>query len=347
MKKIIICSLAFCTAFLNLVNAQESDKNEKNRTIILEKNYYLSLTWNGLRKLGYMVEPVHPMFQSWSEKIFQAGKDIGFSPRTTGSPLIPFIYQIPGYFNPKDTNEFKEIMKGCKEMIKTGSIDYFLKKWPAQTAFWDQWYNPAELARIFGEIGDRKEACLQTLDIWTKFITVFWQQYEQNYEVKIKDYPFEENQAKIDSIEVIQGWNKILHSKYPYASLHVEICPENKTSAISLGPEKILFYRQNSYDDLVNTIVQETGVRYFFAQVAKDREIADIAKNDHEGLKKLIQAEVCFRKPAIYKPANDTYISGMKLETIIEWRKTQQFSGGPLSAFLKELYARAKKDGVI
>jgi hypothetical protein len=76
---------------------------------------------------------------------------------------------------------------------------------------------------------------------------------------------------------------------------------------------------------------------------------------DYDGVLRLVQTEVCYRTPRILPGlTKDNFVTGMRLEKLMAWRAGQEQAGGlpdaastgPTELFA-QLYARAKKDGVL
>lgn len=100
-----ILSLLFCSKHDN-----ESSSTQQNQlTVKLEKSYYTSLCWYGLQQLGFAGDPVNPEYEQWSDRLSDLVGDFRFRAPVAEVPLFQFVYQIPGYINPKDT--------GCITMV--------------------------------------------------------------------------------------------------------------------------------------------------------------------------------------------------------------------------------------
>ena len=70
-------------------------------------------------------------------------------------------------------------------------------------------------------------------------------------------------------------------------------------------------------------------------------------RNDYDNLLRIIETEVCFRKPEILKVDRDHFLYGMQLEEIFEFRKEKHQNDLDIFEFITQLYLEAKKDSII
>jgi hypothetical protein len=320
----------------------------KEYTIRTEANYYVSLSWWGLKKLGFVGDKPDPEFSVWKDKLAEAGEDVKFKAPVAGGPLFKFIFQIPGYINPASVEEYKQISEACVTFIQSGSINTFRDTWPEKTMYWDKWYNKVTIDIILNSIGDKRAETINTLNIWAEYIEQIWDPYKEVYNEKMKDYPFETINESYSSSDILKAWNKVMGVDYPYNEFVVCICPENNTLASSLGPEKIVFGAKYPEHILHHTIIHESGVRYFpFDEIADRKSGAEIMLKDYDNLLRIIETEVCFRKPQMIQLEKDVFLTGMQLEDILEFRKEKEQGQTDLFDFIIQLYSEGIKVSVI
>jgi len=345
MKKFL-----YLIAVLTIISCNNPDKTSivQEYEIIIEPNYYVSLNWWGLKQLGFLGNDANPEYLNWTNKLSEAGEDIQFKAPVAGGPLFIFIFQIPGYIGPENVDDFEKIIEGCIRFIQTGSIEKLKADWPKETKYLEKWYNPVYIDVILSEIGANKEDVIKTLEIWKDYIKVIWDQYLPIYNNKIEEYPFDSINALYKTSTILHQWDSVMGIQYPYEKFIVCICPENNTLASSLGPEKIVFGARYSKDYLEHSIVHESGVRYFpFDEFASRDESAKIMKTDYENLLRIIETEVCFRKPEILKIDKDVFLYGMHLEEILKFRQQKSQNNQDIFDFITQLYLEAKKDSII
>lgn len=327
----------------------ENKKSNKKHEIIIESNYYASLSWWGLKQLGF-VGDISPKskYLLWRNKLSKAGEDIKFKAPVAGGPLFTFIYQLPGYIGPENKEDFQKIMKGCIYFVKSGSIEKLQKDWPEQTQYLEKWYNSVYIDIVFKDIGKNKKDVIETLEIWSEYIVSIWDQYKPIYNSKMKDYPFDTINAHYRASLILHQWDSIMGFEYPFDKFIVCICPESRTTASSLGPEKIVFSSKYSKKILEHSIVHECGVRYFpFDEFAKRGKSAEIMRADYDNFLRIIETEVCFRKTKILKIKRDYFLTGMQLENILEFRSNKYQKELDIFEFITQLYIEAKKDSII
>lgn len=346
----MIRKLKYLLIALAIVSCSYSAKAKtvQDYEIKIESNYYASLSWWGLKQLGFLGDDLNPEYLSWRTKLSEAGEDIKFKAPVAGGPLFTFIYQLPGYIEPENTDDFQRTMEGCIDFVKTGSIEKLKADWPEETKYLEKWYNPVYIDIVFEGIGENRIDVIETLEIWKDYIVSIWDQYQPIYNKKMKDYPYDTINAHYETSTILQQWDTVMGFKYPFDKFIVCICPESRTTASSLGPEKIVFSSSYSKNILEHSIVHECGVRYFpFDQFASREKSAEIMRTDYDNFLRIIETEVCFRKPEILKFEKDYFLHGMQLENILEFRKEKQQNELDIYAFITQLYIQAKKDSII
>jgi len=346
----MIKKFIYLIILLNIISCNIADKSslDKEYEILIESNYYVSLSWWGLEQLGFLGNDPNPEYLSWSNKLSEVGKDIRFKAPVAGGPLFNFIFQIPGYVGPENADDFEKIIEGCIEFIQTGSIAKLKADWAEETKYIEKWYNPIYIDLIFNEIGENKQDVIKTLEIWKDYIKLIWDQYLPIYKNNIEGFPFDSINAHYKNSTILLQWDSVMGIQYPYEKFIVCICPENNTLASSLGPEKIVFGAIHYKDYLQHSIVHESGVRYFpFDEFALREKSAKIMKTDYENLLRIIETEVCFRKPDILKIDKDVFLHGMQLEEILEFRKQKSQNNQNIFDFMTQLYLEAKQDSII
>lgn len=315
--------------------------------IRLQKSYYVSLCWYGLKQLGFVQGTTSPGYEDWAKKLSNLGGTFGFHVPMASGPLFSFVYQIPGYLNPKDPSEMRDIMQAGKESLRTDSKD-FLNKWPEKTRHWNKWYHSVAREEVRRNFAGQENAACKTLDVWTEYMEFLWPQYSEIYIENLKEYPFEEYEKRCNRLDAFESWRKEFTLEYPYTDFYLVICPENRTVASSLGPEKIVFGAMHSWDTMRHSVVHEIGGRFLGLHLLAENPVTStIMRKDLLGLLKLLETEVCYRKPRVLPNLKeDGFIKGMNLQALVELRANQKIDRN-LVEFFAVLYDKAKQEGLL
>ncbi|MFW5927864.1 MAG: hypothetical protein ACOCSL_01580 [Thermoplasmatota archaeon] len=316
--------------------------------IDLKRLFYPSLCYHGLKKLGFTGENPEKEYLEKSKKLSDMGDDFSFSAPVAGDPLFTFVYQIPSYLEPENTEEYLEIMEKVKKMIFKKNVEDFKKDWPGKTKYWDEWYTDCLKNYIFQDIGGKEEKVNNIIDEFTEYLVDIWDGYLRIYENKFQNYPFDELQANIDNLEVEKIWDDEFGWNYPYDRFDLIVCPETKSTASSLGPEKVVFSTDYHWEIMKNSVIHEIGVRYFdLSELCKDDRTHEYMYDDYVGMLRLIETEVCYRKKKIMPNLRkDSFVKGMRLEKLVEWRGKREF-GDDMIETMSEFYGDAKDNDLI
>ena len=224
----------------------------------------------------------------------------------------------------------------------------FKSKWPLQTKFWDEWYTPGWMKYLFNALDNKEDTALETVEYFFNLLYELWSDYKITYDRKIIGYDFFGLQERCQQIEVFKKWQDELGVSYSYEDFILNICPESATSASSLGPEQIVFGDKHPWSLMKNTLIHEVGVRFMgLGRLSKDPLTSKLMLNDYFGMIMLIETEVCYRKPNLMPELKkDSFIKGMRLEQLIEWRADQK-DYGSLTKLFSNNYKLAKKAGLI
>ncbi len=317
-------------------------------SVRLEKNYYASLCYYSLKQLGLVDGNTSQKLKKESKKLSQLGEEFSFCAPAAGGPIFTLVYQIPGYLNPTSITELKEIHCALKTFIKEKSLEEFYSKWPLQTKFWDEWYTPGWMKYLFNALDNKEDTALETVEYFFNLLYELWSDYKFTYDGKITGYDFFSLQEKCQQVEVFKKWQDELRVSYPYEDFSLNICPESATYASSLGPEQIVFGAKHTWTMMKNSLIHEVGVRFMdLGRLSKDPLTSDLMLNDYFGMIMLIETEVCYRKPNLMPELKkDSFIKGMGLEQLIEWRANQK-DYKSLPELFSNNYKLAKKAGLI
>ncbi len=322
----------------------------------ITKNYYVSLCWYGFGQLGFGGKKFNPDYAEFAKRLDALVGDLGFRTPAVKAPFFQLVFQIPGYFDPKSPEELDDLFAAMRRFIRSGSLDEFRQKWPAQARALEDWFPGSAKGYFQKTLGGREDVVDQALDTWARYMRVLWPKYRPEYEARLRDYPFEAYESECNRLGVFGAWQREFGVEYPYADLVLVVCPENPTMATSIGPDKVVFGAMHSLEDMKNSVVHETGTRYPSLSLLFQHPATSAAMSaDYEIMLKLVQAEVCYRTPRILPGlAKDSFVTGMRLEKLMAWRQRQELSGGLKDAaasgpadLLAQLYARAKRDGVL
>lgn len=316
--------------------------------IRLQKSYYVSLCWYGLRLLGFAGEDADPAYAAWARRLSRLGDAFGFHAPLAGGPLFAFVYQIPGYLDPRDPPELLEVMELGKSFLRTGDVQPLLDRWPGRTHYWDRWYHAIEREDILHTFAGQADAACHAIDGWVEYMQALWPDYRELYLRATEAYPFAEYEQRCRDLEAFRKWQAELGLAYPFSDFVLVICPESPTQASSLGPEKVVFGAQHPWQQMQNAVVHEIGVRYLAPHLFAEHPAASaVLRADQLGLLRLLETEVCYRKPRLL-PAlqEDAFIDGMGLQALVEWRARQKVKGDLVMA-IAGLYAKARKEGLL
>ena len=316
--------------------------------INLRRSFYPSLCYHGLKKLGFTGENPEKEYLEKSKKLSDMGDDFSFSAPVAGGPLFTFVYQIPSYLEPENTEEYQDMMGQVKEMIDNKNIDGFRQDWSSRTKYWDKWYTECLMNYVFQEIGGKEKKVKKIIDEFTEFLVEIWDDYKRIYENRFQNYPFEELQANVDKLDVENIWNDDFGWNYPYDRFDLIVCPETKSTASSLGPEKVVFSADYPWEIMKNSVIHEIGVRYFeLSELCKDDRTHEYMYDDYVGMLRLIETEICYRKKKIMPNLRkDSFVKGMKLESLVEWRGKREFKDDMIET-MSEFYKDAKDNDLI
>jgi len=139
-----------------------------------------------------------------------------------------------------------------------------------------------------------------------------------------------------------------LNIDYPYDKFEIIICPESKSTASSLGPEKIVLGSIHNQEQLNNSYIHEIGVRTIGLHRLENNSLTKaFFSNDYIGMLKLIETEIAYRKKKLLPSLkDDIFIKSMNLEELVNWRNDQKSSSDVINDFSK-FYTNAKENNLI
>ena len=348
LTAVLVLAGVVLTFLLNPSNISQSSLQGNTATIQLKRSYYVSLCWYGLRQIGFTGEGANPEYEVWTQQLTDVGSTFGFKAPVAEGPLFQFLYQIPGYLDPKDPSELRDIFEVSKRFLKTGSLSEFQTMWPNKTRHWEKWFHGVATESMRKSFADDMDVASQALDIWADYMEYLWPQYRQMYSEKLESYPFEEYERRCRQLDCFEKWEEEFGFGYPYTEFVLVICPESPTRASSLGPEQVVFGSIHTWNTLRNSVIHEIGVRCpGLHRLAEHPATKSIMQDDYVGLLTLIETEVCYRKPRILPDLKgDEFLTGMGLEALVEWRAEQEM-GQNFEVSFSTLYSRAKKKGLL
>jgi hypothetical protein len=322
----------------------------------ITKSYYASLCFYGYGQLGFGGKKFNPDYAEFARKLDAMVAGLGFrTPAVTG-PFYQLTFQLPAYFDPKSPEEMEGLFAAVRRFIRSGSLDEFRKKWPAEARALEDWFPGGAKGYFQKTLGGREDVVDQALDTWAQYMKVLWPKYRPEYEAKLKGYPLAAYESECNKLGVFEAWQREFGVKYPYTDLVIVICPENPTMATSIGPDRVVFGAMHSLDDLRTSVVHEVGTRCLsLSLLFQDAATSKAMSADYEGMLKLVEMEVCFRTPRILPGVTkDSFVGGMRLEKLMAWRQRQELSGSLREAeaagatgLLLQLYVRARRDGAL
>ena len=320
------------------------------------KSYYVSLCQYGFGQLGFGGKKFNPDYAEYAKKLDAMVGDLGFRTPAVRGVFYQLVFQLPGYFDPRTPEEMADLLAAVRRFVRSGSLDEFRPKWPAKARALEEWFPGGVTGYFQKTLGGREEVVGQALDTWAQYMRILWPKYQPEYAAKLGDYPFKKYEAACNELGTFEAWQREFGVEYPYADLVLVVCPENPTMASSIGPDKVVFGAMHSLEEMENSVVHEAGTRHLPLYLLFGHPATSAARAaDHEGMLRLIQTEVCYRTPRILPGlTRDSFASGMRLEKLLAWRKKQEEAGGlPAGSgidpaeLLSQLYARAKRDGVL
>ncbi|QVK17473.1 hypothetical protein KHQ81_11520 [Mycoplasmatota bacterium] len=294
--------------------------------VYVKKSYYASLCYYGLKQLGFIGGKVNEKYQHEAEKLEKFGTEFAFCAPAAGGPIFTLVYQIPSYLNPNSVDKLIKIQEAINHFVCSQSIEVFKNSWPSETKYWDDWYNSSWMTYLFKSISRNPKKVIKVVDYFFKFINKLWPIYQDIYRSKIINYDLLSWENDCKQVQVFKKWNEELGINYPYDEFNLIICPENPTTASSLGPQQIVFGDKYKWSMMKNTLVHEVGVRYLGLKTLSEHPLtSNIMKNDYFSMIKLIETEVCYRKPRLIPNLlEDPFVKGMQLENLLIWRRTQK-----------------------
>jgi len=316
--------------------------------IKIRGSYYSSLCFYGLQKIGFMNNPVDPVYSQWADKLNQLGEAFRFKAPLAGGPLFTLVYQIPGYLNPQSPKDLDMIFQATIDFIDKRDVGVFLDRFPVRTNYWNQWYTTAWLNHLFTGLEHDIFGAQQTLNVFSDFMQHIWDDYSSIYTNSLTAYNFCEREQKANRLDAFKQWHEQLNQQYPYSDFTAVICPQSGTFASSLGPEKIVFGAKHPWSVMENALFHEIGVRTANLDLlSKHPATAEIMKNDYYDMLKIIETEICHRKPNLLPDLEqDPFVRGMGLDRLMAWRSGQQ-ALTDLPESLARLYARAKEEDLL
>jgi hypothetical protein len=321
---------------------------ERTGDVRFEKCLYASLCWHALRRLGFHSEDERATDAEPAARLSGLADHFGFCAPVAGGPLFAFIYQIPSYADPQTPEAMDRILEVAKRVVRRGDADELLSEWPEAGSRWLRWYTRVALSETLDSLQAEAGRVDAALDEWAAYLRSLWADYARTLARKLTDYPFLEHATKCTSDNAFEAWEGAFSLDYPGRSFVVVPCPENPTLATSLGPDRIVIGAAVGSELVRHSVVHEIGVRLLAGErLTASPRLRGALRADPEGVLRLIEAEVCFRKPSLFPDlGEDLFLKGMALEPLVFWRGRQE-PRGPFPEWLATLYFEAKRAGLI
>lgn len=321
---------------------------ERPYRIRLTTSYYASLSWHGLDELGFFGGTPNPDLQPWAERLTDLGAAFAFCPPAAGGPLFVLLYQIPGYVDPSDPSEASEVFDSLRSALTVGSLDELVRRWPDRASLLPKWYDDAsvrQLGRLFEGRGEQLDAVFGT---WAEFLEAIWPGYRMTFDAQVADYPFAAFERQAHDLGTFEGWSAAFGWEYPFKQFVAVVCPASPTLASSLGPDRVVVGARHPWGILRQALIHEIGVRFPATHVfAGPNELSDLLRQDQTGVLRLLEAEVCYRKPTAFAEVEgDPFLRGMDLDRLVAWRGRQTLDL-PFERGFAELYHRAKAESLL
>lgn len=318
------------------------------RRVYVSGSIYPSCCYYALKQLGLMQSESEPKYKERGKHLSFLGESFAFKAPMPGGPIFTLVYQIPSYLDPQKPDELEQIIQAVERFIQTEEIDSFTDQWPEKTTYWDLWFTEGWKNFLFKGLRDEREKACTLVREFICFVKEIWSEYLEIFHNKLSDYPFNSRQEYCEKLNVFEKWEEEIGVSYPYDDFTVVICPETRTSASSLGPEKIVFSASHSLEVMKNSIIHEVGVRTIgLHRLAEHPATRTLMAEDYHGILMLIETEICYRKPnLIPELKDDPFIKGMKLTDLVAWRAEQQELDSLPESFAV-WYKKAKEEGLL
>jgi|GEM_PF-2954634 len=321
----------------------------------VDTHYYPSLCFRALKRLGFAGRESTGEDEDMADKLSQVGEAFNFAPPVAGGPVFTLVYQIPGYLDPGQPEEMMEIFKLVGDFVKIGDVKHICRRFPEKTEEWDLWYIESLLNIFLHPLEGRKQDVLRLLDLFSGYLEQLWPQYRDEFSGWCRELDIEAWEDKLQMNRVIDSWEAVMETSYPYRGFIMVPCPETPSAASSLGPDKIVLGARHGVDGARDTLVHEVGVRMpGLHRLAEHPATAGLMADDYVGMLRLLEAETCFRKPKVmqelgwdYDAKQDGFLHGkMKLQGLVQLREDLCTSGS-LHEMFAEWYQEACREGFL
>jgi len=316
-------------------------------------HYYVSLCFCGLKRLGFAGSESTNEDQSVARELAEMGGAFDFKPPLAGGPIFSLVYQIPGYLNPHDETEMLRIFDGVHQLIKTKSIEHFQREFPDRTIEWEKWFTGPWVNAICDHLQGKTQVC-HLIDRFGEYMEGLWPKYSSEFCRWQDEFFLDQWNSQLSSEEVMDAWEHVLQTSYPYRNFSLVVCPETPSLASSLGPEKVVFGDRHGLKVAARSLVHEVGVRMIgLHRLARHEATSDIMAENLQAILRLIEAEICYRKPQVmdmldleYDSFDDRFLSGMQLEELVHMR-SEICEKDSIPAHFARWYRRAKEAGLL
>ena len=320
----------------------------------VDAHYYPSLCFRALKRLGFAGKESTGEDGDMAEQLAEVGESFNFAPPMAGGPIFTLVYQMPGYLAPEQPDQMMEIFKRVGCFVETGEIQHILEEFPQKTREWGLWYTEPLLDAFLHPLEGREQDVLQLVDLFSGYLQRLWPQYRDEFDQWLDDFDLGAWEEHLQIGRVIDVWEAVAETSYPYSGFTMVACPETPSTASSLGPDKIVLGARHGIEVARNSLVHEIGVRMpGLHRLAQHPDTAQLMAKDYVGMLRLLEAESCFRKHEVmhnlgweYDADQDGFLSGMDLHGLVELR-TEISASDDLYEMFAEWYRQASSENLL
>ncbi|QOR35400.1 hypothetical protein IMX26_00730 [Clostridium sp. 'deep sea'] len=316
------------------------------KIIKVSSSQYVSCCYYGLKQAGLVKSDIIPQYLSFGQQLAALGDEFAFKSPMAGGPIFSLLYQIPGYLDASPA-DFEKVLTGIKQYIEDCTITYFLKTWPIKTAYWQLWYTQPWNNYLHQKLKLNKSKAILIIEKFLDYLQDIWNDYSPIY-YQNRNLQKQNSVSKLlNKLKPFSKWKTDLGISYPYNKFEIVFCSQTKSMASSLGPEKVVISSNINEQDLINSCFHEIGVRmYGIHNFANNPATKQLFIDDYLAIIKLIENEICYRKPRVINIDYDPFIKGMNLSKLYNWRINQTQSNDIFTSFAK-WYSELKADKLL
>ncbi len=321
----------------------------------VDTHYCPSLCFRALKRLGLAGGESTGEDENVAEELGEVGEAFNFAPPVAGGPIFTLVYQIPGYLDPAQPEQMMEIFELVGDFVQTGNIERICGRFPEKTEEWDLWYIESLINVLLHPFAGREQDVLRLVGIFSGYLEQLWPQYLDEFSGWSKEFDTDAWEAELQMSRVVDSWEAVMETSYPYRGFTMVACPETPSTASSLGPDKIILGARHGIDGARDSLVHEVGVRMpGLHRLVEHPATTGLMADDYVGMLRLLEAETCFRKPEVmqelgweYDAQGDGFLHGkMGLQSLVQIRENLCTSGD-LPEMFADWYQEARREGYL